>query len=236
MNVPSTPSMICNMPDADEEANLGNWKNLADRCLDAPAFHRNHGAITRVLLRLLSDKTGNVIEIGSGTGQHLIAFATALPNLTWWPSDPAQLHRASIEAWGARSGLANVRRASDLDAKTSDWKLDENGRPPSQEIDAILVINVLHIAPWPVSPGLMQAAARYLNSDGMLIVYGPFAEGGIHKAPSNAAFDAHLREQNDQWGVRDIADLNAAAKTSGLKLTERLDMPANNTTLVFERV
>ena len=224
------------MPDVDDESNCGNWKALPDRCLDAPAFHRNHGAITSVLLRLLGDKTGNVIEIGSGTGQHLVTFAAALPNLTWWPSDPAPSHRASIDAWGARCGLANVARASDLDATTSDWKLDEIGRPPSQEIDAILVINVLHIAPWPVSPGLMQAAARYLKSDGMLIVYGPFAEGGIHKAPSNAAFDAHLRQQNEQWGVRDIADLDAAAKTNGLKLAERLDMPANNTTLVLERV
>ncbi len=224
------------MPDVDDLSNCGNWKALADRCLDAPAFHRNHGAIASVLLRLLGDRTGNVIEVGSGTGQHLIAFAAALPNLTWWPSDPAPSHRASIDAWRSRSGLANVKRPIDLDATALDWKLDETGRPTSQEIDAVLVINVLHIAPWPVSPGLMQAAARYLKSDGMLIVYGPFAERGVHKAPSNAAFDAHLRQQNDQWGVRDIADLDVAAKTNGLKLAEMLDMPANNTTLVFERV
>jgi hypothetical protein len=224
------------MPDVDDVSNRGNWKALDERCLDAPAFHRNHAAIESVLLRLLGDKTGNVIEIGSGTGQHLVTFAAALPNLTWWPSDPASSHRASIEAWGSRSGLANVRRPIDLDATTSDWKLDEIGRPPGQVIDAILVINVLHIAPWPVSLGLMQAAARYLKLDGMLIVYGPFAERGVHRAPSNATFDAQLRRQNDQWGVRDIADLDAAAKTNGLKLAERLDMPANNTTLVFERV
>ncbi len=224
------------MPDIDDESTCGNWKALADRCLDAPAFHRNHAAIRSVLLHLLGDKTGNVIEVGSGTGQHLVTFAAALPNLTWWPSDPSPSHRASIDAWGARCGLANIRRPIDLDAAASDWKLDEIGRPPSQGIDAILVINVLHIAPWPVSSGLMQAAARYLKPDGVLIVYGPFTKGGVHMAPSNAAFDAHLRQQNDQWGVRDSADLNAAATTNGLKLAEMLDMPANNTTLVFERV
>ncbi|MGI9487124.1 MAG: DUF938 domain-containing protein [Geminicoccaceae bacterium] len=223
------------MPDVYDESNRGNWKALADRCLDAPAFHRNHGAITNVLLRLLGDRTGNVIEIGSGTGQHVITFAAALPHLIWWPSDPAPSHRASINAWRARRGLMNVRRPIDLDAAASDWKLGEIERPPSQEIDAILVINVLHITPWPVSLGLMQGAARYLKSDGMLIVYGPFAQGGVHVAPSNAAFDTHLRKQNDGWGVRDSADLNAAATTNGLKLAEMLDMPANNTTLVFER-
>ena len=223
------------MPDVDDESNRGNWKALADRCLDAPAFHRNHAAITAVLLRLLGDKTGNVIEVGSGTGQHLVTFATALPNLTWWPSDPAPSHRASIDAWGARCGLTNVRRPIDLDATTLDWKLDEIGRPPSQEIDAILVINVLHIAPWPVSLGLMQAAARYLKSDGILIVYGPFTKDGVHSSPSNATFDAHLRQQNDQWGVRDRADLNAAAIENGLKLAEMIDMPASNITLVFRR-
>lgn len=224
------------MPDVDDESNRGNSKALADRCLDAPAFHRNHVAITDVLSRLLGDRTGNVIEIGSGTGQHIVTFADALPNLIWWPSDPAPSHRASIDAWRARSGLANIKRPIDLDATTSDWKLDEIGRPPSQGIDAILVINVLHIAPWPVSLGLMQAAARYLKSDGMLIVYGPFAKDGVHTAPSNATFDAQLRQQNDHWGVRDSADLDAAATTSGLKLAEILDMPSNNSALVFERV
>ncbi|MGI9501236.1 MAG: DUF938 domain-containing protein, partial [Geminicoccaceae bacterium] len=184
------------MPDVDDESNRGNWKALADRCLDAPAFHRNHTAITKVLLRLLGDKTGDVIEVGSGTGQHLVTFAACLPNLIWWPSDPNPSHRASIDAWRARHGLANVRLPIHLDAAASEWKLGEIGRPPNQETDAVLVINVLHIAPWPVSLGLMQAAARNLKSDGMLIVYGPFAMDGVHRAPSNATFDAHLRQQN----------------------------------------
>ena len=208
---------------------------MADRCLDAPAFHRNHAPITNVLLHLLGDKTGNVIEIGSGTGQHVVTFAAALSNLTWWPSDPDPLHRASIDAWRARHGLANVRPPVDLDAAASDWTLGQDGRPPSQDIDAILGINVLHIAPWPVSLGLIQTAARYLKADGRLVVYGPFARDGVHTAPSNAAFDAHLRQQNDQWGVRDRADLHAAALENSLELTEIIDMPANNTILVFER-
>ncbi len=210
-------------------------KTLVDRCLDAPAFHRNHAAIAKVLLRLLGNKTGNVIEIGSGTGQHLVTFAAALPNLIWWPSDPDPLHRASIDAWRAQRGLANVRLPVDLDAAASDWTLGQGGRPPCRDIDGILGINVLHIAPWPVSLGLIRAAARYLNANGILVVYGPFVRDGVHVAPSNATFDAHLRQQNDQWGVRDIADLNAAALKNGLKLNEIIEMPANNTTLVFQR-
>lgn len=152
-----------------------------------------------MLLRLLGGRTGNVIEIGSGTGQHLVTFAAALPNLTWWPSDPDPLHRASIDAWRAQRDLANVRLPVDLDAAASDWTLGQDGRPPSQNIDAILSINVLHIAPWPFSLGLIQAAAQYLKADGVLVVYGPFARDGAHTAPSNAAFDAHLRQQNDEW-------------------------------------
>ena len=206
---------------------------MADKCLDAPAFHRNQAAIANVLLRLFDDKAGNVIEIGSGTGQHVVTFAAALPNLTWWPSDPDPLHRASIDAWRAERDLPNVEPPIDLDASASDWRLDQDGRPPSQDIDAILCINVLHISPWPVSLGLVRAAARYLKTDGLLVVYGPFARDGVHTASSNAAFDAHLRQQNDQWGVRDIADLKAIAAENGLETTEIIDMPANNSMLIF---
>ena len=207
---------------------------MTDRCLDAPAFHRNHAVITDVLLRLLGDKTGNVIEIGSGTGQHIVAFAGALPNLTWWPSDPDPLRRASIDAWRKERDLANVRMPTDLDAAASDWKLGQDGRPPSQDVVAILSINVLHIAPWSVSLGLLRSASRYLKADGSLIVYGPFARDGVHTAPSNAAFDAHLRQQNEQWGVRDSTDLNAVARRNGVELSEIIDMPANNAMLVFD--
>lgn len=224
--------MICTMP--DDETNRGNWEALPDRRLDAPAFHRNHGAIAKVLMRLLGDKAGNVIEIGSGTGQHVITFASALPNVTWWPSDPDPRNRASIDAWRAECDLTNVRPPFDLDASASDWTLDRVGKPPSQDIDAILAINVLHISPWPVSLGLVSAAARYFKADSLLAIYGPFARDGVHTAPSNAAFDAHLRQQSDRWGVRDIADLKAAAIKDGLKLAEIIDMPANNSMLIFE--
>ncbi len=206
---------------------------MADRCLDAPAFHRNHAAIANVLLRLFRDKSGNIIEIGSGTGQHVVTFAAVLPGLTWWPSDPNPLHRASIDAWRTQRDLANVRLPIYLDAAASDWTLGRDGRPPSQDIDAILSINVLHIAPWTVSLGLLRAAARYLKRDGSLVVYGPFARDGVHIAPSNAAFDEHLRRQNDQWGVRDISDLKGEAIRNGLELTEIIEMPANNTILIF---
>lgn len=187
-----------------------------------------------MLLRLLGDRQGNVIEIGSGTGQHVVTFAVALPNLTWWPSDPDPSHLASIDAWRAERDLANVEAPIALDASASDWRLDQDGRPPSRDIEAIVGINVLHISPWSVSLGLLRAAARYLKPDGLLIVYGPFLRDGVHTAPSNAAFDVHLRQQNEQWGVRDTADLKAAARESGLGLAEIIDMPANNAMLVFE--
>ena len=216
-------------------SNIFASRTMASQCLDAPAFHRNHTAIGKVLKRLLGDRTGDVIEIGSGTGQHVVTFAAALPDLTWWPSDPNPSHRASIEAWRAERDLFNVRPAIDLDAAAPDWRLDQAGRPPGRDIDVLLAINVLHITPWAVSLGLLSGAARHLKAGGLLVVYGPFARDGAPIAPSNAAFDAHLRQQNGQWGVRDIADLKAEALENGLELAEIIDMPANNNTLIFEQ-
>lgn len=207
---------------------------MSGNCLDAPAFHRNHAPIADVLRRLLGDKNGNIIEIGSGTGQHLVTFAAALPRLIWWPSDPIPMHRDSIDAWQAKRALANVRSSVDIDAAASDWALGRDGRPPADDIDAILCINVLHITSWLVSLGLLRAAKRYIKRDGVLVVYGPFARDGVHIAASNMTFDAHLRQQNDLWGVRDTADLDVAAREHGLRLAENIDMPANNSILLFQ--
>jgi SAM-dependent methyltransferase len=206
----------------------------SDRRLDAPAFHRNQAAIANELQRLLGDKTGNVLEIGSGTGQHVVAFAVTLSHLVWWPSDPDPQHRGSIKAWQASSALENVRLPVDLDAAALDWQLGRDGRPPANEIAAILAINLLHIAPWSVAEGLLAAAKRYLDKDGVLIIYGPFARNGAHTASSNAAFDAYLLRQNAEWGVRDTADLEALAAMNGLELAEIIDMPTNNVMLVLE--
>ena len=223
------------MPDFRSDADWGGSTASTDRRLDAPAFHRNQAAIATELQRLLGDKTGNVLEIGSGTGQHVVTFAATLSHLVWWPSDPDPQHRASIEAWRASSALENVRPPVDLDAAALDWQLGQEEQPPANDIAAILAINLLHIAPWSAAEGLLAAATRYLDKDGVLIIYGAFARNGAHTASSNAAFDAYLRRQNAEWGVRDTADLEALAAMNGLQLTEIIDMPANNAMLVFER-
>lgn len=204
-----------------------------DRRLDAPAFHRNQAAITKELERLLGDKTGNVLEIGSGTGQHVVTFAATLSHLVWWPSDPDPQHRSSIKAWRASSALENFKPPVDLDAAALDWQLGRDRRPPANDIAAILAINLLHIASWSAAEGLLAAATSYLDRDGVLIIYGPFARNGSHTASSNAAFDAYLRRQNAEWGVRDTADLETLAAMNGLQLTEIIDMPANNVILVL---
>jgi hypothetical protein len=198
--------------------------------LDAPAFHRNHEAIWQVLAPFLAAKTGAVLELGSGTGQHTVTYAARTPNLTWHPSDLQDSHLSSIEAWRAHSGLANVAPAQRIDLGDAAWNWTPGG-----PLAAILCINVLHISPWAVSQNLIAGAARQLDRDGRLFVYGPFMRDGAHTAPSNAEFDASLRARNADWGVRDTRDLAALAKASGLALADIVAMPANNFVLVFAR-
>ena len=186
-----------------------------DGRLDAPSFHRNRSAIWSVLGSFLQHRTGNVLEVGSGTGQHAAAFAAQAPNITWWPSDLNAKHLASIAAWRAHSKLANLREPLRIDLLDPSWAIDGSGLEVS--FVAILCINVLHISPWQVSQHLFAGAARHLTTDGRLFIYGPFMKDAAHTAPSNAAFDAGLRRDNPQWGVRDIADLRAAAEAIGLR-------------------
>lgn len=203
--------------------------------LTAPAAGRNQAAITEVLGRRLGDLAGDVLEIGSGTGQHVVAFARALPRLTWWPTDPDPDHRQSIDAWRGHAGLGNVRPAMTLDAAEADWRLGAPGLPPADRLVAILAINVAHIAPWAVTEGLIRGAGRHLGPGGQLLVYGAFARDGRHIAASNARFDASLRRQNPAWGVRDTADVAALAAEQGLALADVVTMPANNLTLVLTK-
>jgi hypothetical protein len=202
------------------------------RRLDAPAFHRNHRAISAVLARHLGGATGDAVEIGSGSGQHVVAFAADFPGLGWWPSDPLSVHRASIDAWRLEAGAANIRPAVAIDA-AADWRLGEPGMPPGRDLAAIVCINVLHVAPWAVAEGLLAGAGRHLARHGRLFVYGPFTRDGVHTAPSNAAFDASLRTADPAWGVRDVGRIETAARDRGLRLLEIADMPANNLTLVL---
>jgi SAM-dependent methyltransferase len=207
----------------------------ADGRLDAPAFRRNSAPILAVVTRVLGMQQGHALEVGSGTGQHVVAFARALPQLTWWPSDPSAKHRSSIEAWRRDAGLANLMAPVALDASSPDWPIGQPGFPPNQPLAAIVCINVLHIAPWSVAEGLLAGAARHLQSAGRLILYGPYRAGGVHTAPSNAAFDAALRVQDPQWGVRDTDEIAALATANRLRIAETVEMPANNLVLVLAR-
>ncbi|MEO6945024.1 MAG: DUF938 domain-containing protein [Nitrobacter sp.] len=206
-----------------------------DGRLDAAAFHRNHAAIWAVLEKFLRGKTGDVIEAGSGTGQHVVCFAGHTPAITWWPSDLNDNHLRSIAAWIAHQNLANVRPPLRVDLSNPEWCAEmSDGRGPGKLL-AVFCANVVHIAPWRVAEGLIAGAARYLQADGRLFLYGPFKRDGKHTALSNAVFDTSLRENNPEWGVRDIQEMTALAQRNGLTLTEIVDMPANNLILAFER-
>jgi SAM-dependent methyltransferase len=206
-----------------------------DGRLDAPAFHRNHEAIWTVLQGFLAGKSGDVVEAGSGTGQHAVDFARRSPEITWWPSDLNAQHLKSIGAWRAHAGLANIRPPLQIDLSDPAWcRQMHDGSGPGKLL-AVFCANVIHIAPWRVAEGLFAGAGRYLRADGRLFLYGPFKRDGQHTAASNAAFDASLRESNPEWGVRDIADVEALAGAAGLAPTETAEMPANNLMLVFGR-
>jgi len=204
-----------------------------DGRLDAAAFHRNHEAIAPVLGSFLHGKTGDVLEIGSGTGQHAVAFAQRLPSITWWPTDLNDNHLRSIAAWRKHAQLENVQAPVRLDASESDWKLAALGLP--LQFIAILCANVIHIAPWAVAEGLFAGAGRHLIAGGRLFLYGPFKRDGAHNAPSNAAFDQSLRSRNPEWGVRDTADLLVLAAQNGLRFVQLVEMPSNNAILIFEK-
>lgn len=193
----------------------------------APAAARNRDPILAVLRRVLP-ATGTVLEIASGTGEHAVHFAAALPGLVWQPSDPSEEARASVAAWSAAATLPNLRPPLDVDAAAPVW--------PVASADAIVSINMIHIAPWQACLGLMAGAGRLLPPGGPLVLYGPFNVDGRFTAPSNAAFDASLRARDPAWGIRDVADVAAAAEAHGLSLDERVEMPANNTMLVFRRL
>jgi hypothetical protein len=169
-----------------------------------------------------------VLEIASGTGEHVVFFAAnSAPDLNYQPSDPGADARVSIDAWVRELQLANVRPAITLDAASAIWPIDK--------ADAVLCINMIHIAPWEATLGLMAGAARVLPPDGMLYLYGPFCRGGQHTAPSNAAFDRDLRGRNPAWGVRNLETVADVAKACGFGPPMVLEMPANNLSVIFRQ-
>jgi len=206
-----------------------------DGRLDAAAFHRNHQAIWAVLEKFLAGQSGDAVEAGSGTGQHVVEFARQSPDITWWPSDLNEQHLKSIEAWRAHAGLANIRAPLRIDLSDPSWCPEMHDGSGPAKLLAVFCANVIHIAPWRVAEGLVAGAGRSLRADGRLFLYGPFKRDGKHTAVSNAVFDTSLREKNPEWGVRDIEALRQLAAKAGLALNEIAEMPANNLILVFAR-
>jgi hypothetical protein len=207
----------------------------SDGRLDAPAFHRNHEAIRAVLQPFLTGKSGDVVEAGSGTGQHVVDLARHFPEIIWWPSDFNKQHLKSIAAWRAHAGLSNIRPPLRIDLSDPAWCPQIHDGSGPANLLALFCANVIHIAPWRVAEGLVAGAGRYLREGGLLFLYGPFKRGGKHTAMSNAVFDTSLRGGNPEWGVRDVEALEELAAGAGLVLIEAIEMPANNLTLLFER-
>lgn len=191
----------------------------------AAAVRRNRDPILGVLKRVLPD-TGVVLEIASGTGEHAAYFAPRLPGLTWRPSDADSAMLQSIAAW-AEDAAPSPAAPVELNVRDAVW--------PVEAADAIVCINMIHIAPWESCLGLLAGAGRILKAGGILYLYGPYKIGGRHTAESNAAFDESLRRRDPAWGVRDLDDVSKAAAEQGLVFRERVAMPANNLSVVFEK-
>ena len=192
----------------------------------APAAARNVKPIGDVLAEWLPP-TGIVLEIASGTGEHALAFARRFPQLDWQPTDPDPRAIASIAAW-REEGPTNLEPPFQLDVCASDW--------PIGQADALLCINMVHIAPWEASLGLLDGAARLLGRTAPLILYGPWRQEGVPTAPSNEAFDQNLRGRDARWGLRLAEDFAAEAASRGFVLTSRVAMPSNNLMLRFEKM
>jgi len=201
-------------------------EHTADGKWSIPAADRNKGPILDVLARVLP-RRGLVLEIASGTGQHVVHFAKALPGLTWQPSDPDAELRRSIALRVEEAQLPNVNSALDLDVTRLPW--------PLQTADAVLAINLIHVAPWSATQALLEGAQALLSSDQALLLYGPYRRYGGHTSEGNARFDVDLRAVNPEWGLRDLEAVADVAAASGFVLAETIDMPANNFTLVFRR-
>lgn len=197
---------------------------MTDDRLYAPAALRNREPIRDVLAAVLPP-AGLALEIASGTGEHAAFLAGAFPGVVFQPSDPDARARASIAAWRAASGLENLLAPLALDAAATTW--------PLERADAVLCVNMIHIAPWEAAIGLMRGAARLLAPSAPLYLYGPYRREGRHTAPSNESFDASLRARNPAWGVRDLEAVADLAAESGFGPPAVTEMPANNLSVVF---
>jgi hypothetical protein len=199
---------------------------MTDHRRSAPHVARNAAPIEQVLRGVLPAR-GLALEIASGTGEHIVHFARAFPDLAWQPSDPDPGAVRSIEGWRIEGGLANLQPAIALDVRDTAW--------PVERADAILCINMIHISPWAATAGLMRGAGRLLAPGAPLYLYGPYRQAGVETAPSNEMFDESLRARDPEWGVRDLEAVVGQAEREGLMLERVLPMPANNLSVVLRK-
>lgn len=192
----------------------------------APAALRNREPIAEVLQDWLPS-IGLVLEIASGTGEHVTFFAERFPALEWQPSDIHQDALGSIASRREEAKRPNVRPPLAIDASSAEW--------PIGRADAVLSINMVHISPWASAIGLLDGASRLLQTGAPLIMYGPWIADDQATSPSNLAFDADLKRRDPRWGLRRVEDFAAAAEERGIGLLEKRAMPANNTMLLFRR-
>ncbi|MGM0560010.1 MAG: DUF938 domain-containing protein [Pseudomonadota bacterium] len=197
----------------------------------SPAALRNRTPIAQVLEGILPE-SGTVLEVASGSGEHVTHFARHFPQLTWLPSDPSAEARSSITDHLQESGLSNCLPPVALDASDPKWPAS---LPRETALHAIVCINMIHIAPWQACLGLLDGAAELLPAEAPLYLYGPYRRAGDHTSESNAAFDAQLRQRNSDWGVRNLETVCEEAQNSGFQLDKTVEMPANNLSVVFRR-
>src|SRR4026209_2162235 len=199
-------------------------EKTADGKWSTPTAERNKGPILDVLARVLP-RRGLVLEIASGTGQHVVHFAKALSDLTWQPSDPDAELRESIAMRVREEQRANVNSPIDLDVTRLPW--------PLQTVDAVVAINMIHVAPWTATLALFEGAKALLSTGHVLFLYGPYRRYGDHTSESNAQFDLDLRAHNSEWGLRGLEAVSEIAAGAGFVLAETVEMPANNLSVVF---
>ena len=200
---------------------------MTDRRQYAPATARNRDFILDVLRQVLPT-TGVILEIASGSGEHVSYFARNLPNLVFQPSDFEPDALLSVAAWVKDAHVTNVRAPIVLDASKLSW--------PIASADGIICINMVHISPWDATVGLIRGAAAILPRGSPLYLYGPYKRKGFATAPSNQAFDRNLRDRNPTWGLRDLEAVAAIAQSVGFSVPAVTETPANNLSVVFGRL
>ena len=199
---------------------------LADGRIVSPSAERNKGPIAEILVRTLPAR-GEVLEVSSGTGQHVLHFAQAMPHIRWRPTERDANSLKSIASWLAQTAAPNVSAPLHLDVYDVIW--------PAHEVTAVVCINMIHIAAPSAAEALLRGAGNVIAPGGILFLYGPYLRQGRHTSLSNKAFDERLKAENPEWGVRNLEDVVDLANSVGLELEQTHDMPANNLAVIFRK-